>query len=77
MQANNPMEVFKKEAPEVAEAFDNLILAIAKGPGLDAKTKQLIYIAMRAAQGDTAAVAAHVPMAKYAGATREEIRKRC
>lgn len=72
MQAN-PMEVFKKEAPEVAEAFNGLINALVASKGLDQKTKQLIYIAMKASMGDQMAVKAHVPMAKAAGATKEEV----
>ncbi len=69
----NPMELFQKEAPEVAAAFNNLIMSIVASKGLDQKTKQLIYIAMKAAMGDEMAVKAHVPMAKAAGATRQEV----
>ena len=69
----NPMEVFQKEAPEVAKAFDGLIQAIRASKGLDEKTKQLIYIAMKSALGDTIAIKFHVPMAKKMGANREEI----
>lgn len=72
MQAN-PMEVFQQEAPEVAEAFNGLIQALVASEGLDPKTKQLIYIAMKASMGDQMAVKAHVPMAKAAGATKEEV----
>ncbi|MBL7139254.1 MAG: carboxymuconolactone decarboxylase family protein [Bacteroidales bacterium] len=42
--------------------------------GLDAKTKQLVYIAMKVVTDDKNAVKYHVPMAKSAGATREEIK---
>lgn len=70
----NPMEVFQQEAPEVAQAFDGLIQALADTKGLDAKTKQLIYVGMKAALGDPVAVKFHVPMAKKLGATREEVR---
>lgn len=69
----NPMELFVKEAPEVADAFNNLIKAVAGSKGIDGKTKQLIYIAMKASTGDVAAVKAHIPMAKQMGATREEV----
>jgi AhpD family alkylhydroperoxidase len=67
------MELFRKEAPEVAAAFNSLIMSLVASQGLDQKTKQLIYIAMKAAMGDDSAVKAHVPMAKAAGATREEV----
>jgi alkylhydroperoxidase/carboxymuconolactone decarboxylase family protein YurZ len=70
----NPLEIFQKEAPEVAAAFDGLIEALKKSPGLDAKTKQLVYIGIKAAMGDSTAIYFHVQMAKELGATREEIR---
>ena len=73
MQNKNPFEVFQSEAPQVAAAFDSLIGAISSQDGLDAKTRQPIYIGIKASQGDTGAVAAHVPMAKFHGATRDEI----
>jgi alkylhydroperoxidase/carboxymuconolactone decarboxylase family protein YurZ len=66
----NPMELFRQEAPEVAAAFNNLIMALVASKELDQKTKQLIYIAMKAGMGDDMAVKAHVPMAEAAGATR-------
>jgi alkylhydroperoxidase/carboxymuconolactone decarboxylase family protein YurZ len=69
----NPMELFQKEAPDVAVAFNNLIQALVASRGIDQKTKQLIYIAMKASLGDDMAVRAHIPMAKAAGATREEV----
>jgi len=69
----NPMELFQKEAPEVASAFNGLIMSLVATKGLDIKTKQLIYIAMKAAMGDDTAVRAHIPMAKAAGASREEV----
>lgn len=71
---DNPMLVFQKEAPEVAKAFSGLIDAISESKGLDAKTRQLMYIAMKAMQGDIGAVSAHTPMAIMAGATREELK---
>ena len=67
------MDMFQEEAPEVAQAFNGLIISLVGRKGLDQKTKQLIYIAMKAAMGDDAAVTAHIPMAKAAGATREEV----
>ncbi len=69
----NPMEIFRREAPEVAEAFNGLIMSLVASKGLDQKTKQLVYIAMKAAMGDQAAVRAHLPMARKAGATKEEV----
>ncbi|MDX8549927.1 carboxymuconolactone decarboxylase family protein [Methanospirillum sp. J.3.6.1-F.2.7.3] len=69
----SPMELFQKEAPEAAAAFNGLIQALIASEGLDQKTKQLIYIAMKTAMGDDRAVRAHLPMAKGLGATREEI----
>ncbi len=70
----NPLDIFQKEAPEVAEAFNGLIEALKATDGLDAKTKQLVYTGIKAAAGDTTAVHYHVIMAKQLGAKREEIR---
>lgn len=67
------MEVFQREAPDVAAAFNGLIQSLIASKGIDAKTRQLIYIAMKASVGDEMAVRAHIPMAKAAGATREEV----
>ena len=60
----NPLEVFQKEAPEVAEAFNGLIEALKSTKGLDSKTKQLVYIGIKSAMGDTTAIYYHVAMAK-------------
>ncbi|MDR1623418.1 MAG: carboxymuconolactone decarboxylase family protein [Tannerellaceae bacterium] len=71
----NLMEVFREEAPEVAQAFGGLIQSVSNMKALEPKIKQLIYIAIRASQGETTVVISHVPMAKQAGATREELKK--
>ncbi len=71
----NPLEVFKQEAPEIQEAYAKVINALIASDGLDAKTKQLVYIAMKVVTDDRNAVKYHVPMAKAAGATRDEIKE--
>jgi alkylhydroperoxidase/carboxymuconolactone decarboxylase family protein YurZ len=70
----NPLEIFQKEAPEVAKAFDGMIETLRNTTGLDAKTKQLVYIGIKSSMGDTTAIYYHVRMAKNLGATREEIK---
>ncbi len=70
----NPLDVFQKEAPKVADAFNGLIDALKETNGLDAKTKQLVHIGIKASMGDTTAIFYHVPMAKSLGASREEVR---
>jgi AhpD family alkylhydroperoxidase len=47
---------------------------IEKFGGLDAKTFQLVYMALQASRGAVASVSAHAAFAKRAGATREEVR---
>lgn len=69
----NPLDVFRQEAPVVADAFDNLVKAIVANEGLDEKTKQLIYIALKAVEGDALALSFHVPMARQLGASRAEV----
>ncbi len=70
----NPLDIFQKEAPEVAEAFNGLIEALKSSAGLDPKTKQLVYIGIKSSMGDATAIYYHVQMAKKLGATREEIK---
>ena len=73
-QESNPIDTFYREAPSVAKAFDGLVEALKDTKGLDGKTKQLVYIGIKAALGDATAIHFHVPMAKKAGASREEIK---
>jgi AhpD family alkylhydroperoxidase len=71
---SNPWKFFLDEAPAAAGAFNGLVEAVSNSPGLDAKTSQLIYIAMKAANGDAGAVVAHTGMAKKAGVSRDELK---
>lgn len=70
---DNPIVLFEQEAPEIASSFNALIQSIVASKGLDAKTKQLIYIALKAAEGDQVAVGFHTTMAKALGAVRAEV----
>ena len=69
-------EIMQNETPGVTKGFFDMAGAIQKEGGLDEKTFQLIYIAIKAAGGSDGlgSVIAHTAMAKAAGATREEIR---
>jgi len=73
MNSNNPLQVFEQEAPEVSKAFNQLIESLKNTTGLDAKTKQLVYIGMKSALGDSKAIYYHVAAAKELGASRGEI----
>ena len=66
--------VFQKEAPEIDQAFGKFRDTIYAQSTLDAKTQQLIYIAIRASEGDGVAVGVQTGRAKKAGATWEEVR---
>ena len=68
------IEVLRAETPGIAGAFFGMADTIEKEGGLDAKTFQLIYIAIKASVAEVGAVAAHAGYAKKAGATREEVR---
>jgi AhpD family alkylhydroperoxidase len=71
--SQNPYELFQKECPEVAARFNDLIEAQKALKGLDAKSKQLINIAIQTANRNSRGVQIHAMMAKNEGATREEI----
>jgi len=68
----NPYEIFQKECPEVASRFNDLIEAQKALKGVDAKTKQLINIAIQTANRNPLGVQMHARMAKNEGAVREE-----
>ena len=69
----NPYEIFLEECPEVAARFDDLIQAQKDLKGLDAKTKQLINIAIQTANRNVRGVQMHAMMAKNDGASRDEV----
>ena len=67
-------EILEEETPSIKKAFFDFTDVVEKDCGLDAKTYQLIYVAIKAASGEPAPVAAHSGYAKKAGATRDEVR---
>ena len=71
---NNPLQTFVEEAPEIQKAYAGFIQSLIADESLDNKTKQLIYIGMKMIADDERAVKMHVPMAKNAGATRDEVK---
>lgn len=75
MEKHNPYAAFEREAPEVFKGFNGLVESLMNTKALDPKTKQLIYLGIKVAQGDRTAVMFHVPMAKQLGATRDEIKE--
>ncbi|SHI22531.1 alkylhydroperoxidase AhpD family core domain-containing protein [Sporobacter termitidis DSM 10068] len=74
MAQPNFFEVWGKESPETMQAFMDFAGKVQNQGGLDAKTFQLIYIALQAQNGAVGSVAGHTAFAKKAGATREEVR---
>jgi alkylhydroperoxidase/carboxymuconolactone decarboxylase family protein YurZ len=65
---------FQKEAPAVARAYEELTDALNITNGLDPKTKELVFIGIKASRGDTSGISHHVEIAKQLGATMAEIR---
>jgi alkylhydroperoxidase/carboxymuconolactone decarboxylase family protein YurZ len=54
-----PYEIFQKKCPKVAARFNDLIKAQNALKGLDAKTKQLINIAIQTANQNPRGVQMH------------------
>ena len=59
-----PYELFQKECPDLAARFNDLVEAQKSLKGLDAKTKQLINIAIQTANRNPRGVKMHAAMAK-------------
>jgi alkylhydroperoxidase/carboxymuconolactone decarboxylase family protein YurZ len=68
------IELLNEEVPDIAKSFFGLADNLTSNAGLDPKTFQLVYIAIKAAACQTGSVGAHAAFAKQAGATREEVR---
>ena len=65
--------MFEEEFPSLAERFSALVDAQIALEGLDPKTKQLVNIAIQAANRNARGVKRHALMARTQGASREEI----
>lgn len=73
--ANPTYQRFIHEQPEVSAAFRALVEETTKAGALDAKTKQLIFLACVAASGYGPGTKAHIDRVLAAGGTAEEIRE--
>jgi AhpD family alkylhydroperoxidase len=70
----NPYQIFQEEFPDLADKFNHLVEAQRSLKGLDAKTKQLLNIAIQTANRNPNGVKMHAMMAKKCGASRDEIK---
>jgi 4-carboxymuconolactone decarboxylase len=66
---------FRDRFPEIAEAYDEVSRLTVKAGSLDAKSVQLVRLAMALGAGHEGAVHSHARRALEAGATREEVRQ--
>jgi alkylhydroperoxidase/carboxymuconolactone decarboxylase family protein YurZ/DNA-directed RNA polymerase subunit RPC12/RpoP len=73
--SNPAYDLLARDHPEVARACSAIYEAILGPAALDARTKQLIHLAMLGALRDAPAIRAQIPMALAAGATPAEIRE--
>jgi len=62
--AVNPYSLFEKESPDIATKLNELVDAQRASKVLDAKTKQLINIAIQTANRNPRGVFFHAQMAK-------------
>ena len=69
----NPFDLFQRECPDLAAKLAELIDTQRSRPGLDAKTKQLINIAVQTANRNPSGVKWHALMARQDGATPDEV----
>jgi len=69
----DPFELFHRECPDLAARYDSLVDAQRAQPGLDAKTKQLVNIAIQTAGRNPRGVMFNALMARKEGAGRDEI----
>jgi AhpD family alkylhydroperoxidase len=70
---NGGLRKLRADAPEVMQAFSSLAKSALAGDGLDAKTKELIALAVSVAVRCDDCIAFHAQSAAKAGATRQEM----
>lgn len=70
---NGPLHELRVGAPEVMKAFSTIAQSALKGQALDAKTKELIALAISVAIRCDDCIAFHTKAASAGGATREEV----
>jgi 4-carboxymuconolactone decarboxylase len=68
-----PIDLLRRECPDVFKAFEEMASVILKKPKLDYKTKQLIYVGICSAIRDTGGVRYHSGEALKTGASKDEI----
>jgi alkylhydroperoxidase/carboxymuconolactone decarboxylase family protein YurZ len=73
--SNPAYDLLAHDHPEVARACSALYEAVLGPAALDARTKQLIHIAVLGALRDAPAIRAQIPIALAAGATPAELRE--
>jgi len=72
-QLPKPYQQFRKDHPDVYQAYENLGEITAESGPLDIKTRELIKLGMSAAARSESAVQSHTHRALEAGATAAEI----
>ncbi|MDR0335114.1 MAG: carboxymuconolactone decarboxylase family protein [Methanomassiliicoccaceae archaeon] len=73
MKVSRSFETFGREAPEVRQAWMEMVQKADSASKLDKKTEELAYIAVLAAVRSESGLPFHVKMAKAKGATRDEV----
>lgn len=70
-QAMDGLTILASRRPGVVEDYLELLGGL--GDALDARTRQLVLVALQAAHGSGRALRRHVPQALAAGATTDEV----
>lgn len=67
------IDLFKQEAPDVLEAYFNMIRTLENRCPLEPKVKELVLIAILTAKQSSEGLPLHIKRAKENGATESEI----
>ena len=73
MAVSNAFTRFMAEAPAHAQAWMQVASALDGASALDKRTRELSYIAVLAATGNTSGLPFHVASARSHGASKEEV----
>jgi alkylhydroperoxidase/carboxymuconolactone decarboxylase family protein YurZ len=73
MTVSDSFRIFLEQAPQFSGPWMQAVQQLSQASSLDARTRELAYLAVLAAVGLTSGVAFHAGLAKQAGASRQDV----
>jgi AhpD family alkylhydroperoxidase len=73
MSVSDSFRAFLEQAPQFSTPWMQMVEKLSAASSLDARTRELAYLAVLAATGSVSGVGFHAGLARQAGASREDV----